>query len=375
MFNQSFLKYMLFGFFLFSFHAHADRIRDLITIQGIRYNQLIGYGLVVGLDGTGDRTNQISYTTHALKNMLFQLGITFPNEQNAKFKNIAAVMVTTKFPNFTHIGQQVDVIVSSVGDATSLQGGTLLMTPLRGTDNKIYAVAQGNIIINDKNSVERFKNILVNNHLNNGMIINGATIEREMHTDFGKNETLNLQLNNEDFTVAQEISKKINMQYPKSAVALNSKIIQVCIPNNNIEQVEMLATIQNINIPIPIQDAKILINAKTGNIITNQTININTCAITHKNISMTIAFNKLKINRLVPNPIIKSDKNNNKTLNDEQIYKNNYNTNNFQYLEKTSNLNTIICALNLFDITTTELISILQSMHDAGCFHAKLEIT
>ena len=373
MFNKLLLKYtILIGLFLFSLNIRADRLRDLITIQGIRYNQLIGYGLVVGLDGTGDQTNQIPYTIHALKNMLSQLGISSSNNQNAKFKNVAAVIVTAKFPNFIHIGQQVDVCVSSIGDATSLKGGTLLMTPLKGTDKKIYAIAQGNILINEKTYADKSpKQYSINNHFNNGKIINGATIERESNVNFGHNTTLNLQLNNEDFTVAQEISDRINSFYPKSAIPLNSKTVQIYVPNSSIAQVEMLATIQNINIKTPVQDAKIIVNTKTGDIIMNESVKVDSCAITHKNISITIIDHKLKTNSSFPIPVITSE-------HDYKIQKYERNINNkknsIQYSEKQANLHNIVCALNSLGITTTELISILQAMHDAGCLHAKLEI-
>jgi len=375
MFNKLLLKYtILIGLFLFSLNTRADRLRDLITIQGIRDNQLIGYGLVVGLDGTGDQSNQIPYTIHALKNMLSQLGISSSNNsQNAKFKNIAAVIVTAKFPNFIHVGQKIDVCVSSIGDATSLKGGTLLMTPLKGTDKKIYAIAQGNVLINEKKTYtgKYLQPYSIDNHLNNGKIINGATIERESDINFGHNTTLNLQLNNEDFTVAQEISDRINSFYPKSASPLNSKTVQIYVPNNSITQVEMLATIQNINITTPVQDAKVIVNTKTGDIIMNEFVKIDSCAITHKNISITIVDHKLKTNSSFPISTITSEHD----YKIQKYEKNSKNkTNSIQYSEKQANLHNIVCALNSLGITTTELISILQAMHDSGCLHAKLEI-
>ena len=179
--------------------AQAERIRDLTSVQGVRQNSLIGYGLVVGLDGTGDQTTQTPFTTQTLNNMLSQLGITVPTGTNMQLKNVAAVMVTASLPPFGRQGQTIDVVVSSMGNAKSLRGGTLLMTPLKGVDSQVYALAQGNILVGGAGASAGGSSVQVN-QLNGGRITNGAVIERELPSQFGVGNTLNLQLNDEDFS-------------------------------------------------------------------------------------------------------------------------------------------------------------------------------
>ncbi|SUX74353.1 flagellar basal body P-ring protein [Citrobacter freundii] len=211
--------------------AHADRIRDLTSVQGVRENSLIGYGLVVGLDGTGDQTTQTPFTTQTLNNMLSQLGITVPTGTNMQLKNVAAVMVTAQFPAFGRQGQTIDVVVSSMGNAKSLRGGTLLMTPLKGVDSQVYALAQGNILVGGAGAAAGGSSVQVN-QLNGGRITNGATIERELPSQFGGGNTINLQLNNEDFTMAQQITDTINRSRGfGSATALDARTIQVRVPS------------------------------------------------------------------------------------------------------------------------------------------------
>ncbi|MCU6321289.1 flagellar basal body P-ring protein FlgI, partial [Klebsiella aerogenes] len=194
-----------------SLPATAERIRDLVTVQGVRDNALIGYGLVVGLDGSGDQTMQTPFTTQSLSNMLSQLGITVPPGTNMQLKNVAAVMVTAKLPPFARAGQNIDVVVSSMGNAKSLRGGTLLMTPLKGVDNQVYALAQGNVLVGGAGAAAGGSSVQVN-QLAGGRISNGASIERELPTTFGSGGGLHLQLNDEDFTLAQQISDAINRQ-------------------------------------------------------------------------------------------------------------------------------------------------------------------
>ena len=226
--------------------AQAERIRDLASVQGVRQNSLIGYGLVVGLDGTGDQTTQTPFTTQTLNNMLSQLGITVPTGTNMQLKNVAAVMVTASLPPFGRQGQTIDVVVSSMGNAKSLRGGTLLMTPLKGVDSQVYALAQGNILVGGAGASAGGSSVQVN-QLNGGRITNGAVIERELPSQFGVGNTLNLQLNDEDFSMAQQIADTINrVRGYGSATALDARTIQVRVPSGNSSQVRFLADIQNI---------------------------------------------------------------------------------------------------------------------------------
>ncbi len=223
--------------------AQAERIRDLTSVQGVRQNSLIGYGLVVGLDGTGDQTTQTPFTTQTLNNMLSQLGITVPTGTNMQLKNVAAVMVTASLPPFGRQGQTIDVVVSSMGNAKSLRGGTLLMTPLKGVDSQVYALAQGNILVGGAGASAGGSSVQVN-QLNGGRITNGAVIERELPSQFGVGNTLNLQLNDEDFSMAQQIADTINrVRGYGSATALDARTIQVRVPSGNSSQVRFLAAI------------------------------------------------------------------------------------------------------------------------------------
>lgn len=194
----------------FSHSVYAERIRDLTTIEGVRSNSLMGYGLVVGLDGTGDQTMQTPFTTQSLNNMLSQLGITVPPGTNMQLKNVAAVMVTADLPPFARPGEKIDVVVSSMGNAKSLRGGTLLMTPLKGADNQVYALAQGNLLMSGASAQGGGSRVQVN-QLNGARISDGATVEREVPMDFANQRVLKLQLNQENFTVAQAILSLIHI--------------------------------------------------------------------------------------------------------------------------------------------------------------------
>ncbi|QCI18881.1 flagellar basal body P-ring protein FlgI [Buchnera aphidicola] len=363
----SLLKFIICILISFYSFAHAEKIRDLTSIEGIRDNQLIGYGLIVGLDGTGDQSTQAPFTNQSLFNMLSQLGVTIPPDTNMHLKNVAAVIVTAKLPPFSHAGEKIDVVVSSMGNAKSLKGGTLLMTPLKGTDNQIYAIAQGNILVSDVIDSQKKNNPIRLNQVNSGRINHGATIEKEINTDFGKKKIINLQLNQEDFSIAQKISDMINMKYPDTATAINSKTVQLNTYANNTIQVHMLSNIQDIDIAMPEQEAKVIVNPRTGSIVMNKEVKLGTCIVAHKNLSVII--NKI-INQNDHLNFLRSLSNNKKNLLK--------NINNKNYLEmetlNSESLNHIIRALNSLGTKPDELISILQSMKIAGCLHAKLEI-
>lgn len=363
----SLLKFIICILISFYSFTHAEKIRDLTSIEGIRDNQLIGYGLIVGLDGTGDQSTQVPFTNQSLYNMLSQLGVTIPPDTNMHLKNVAAVIVTAKLPPFSHTGEKIDVVVSSMGNARSLKGGTLLMTPLKGADNQIYAIAQGNILVSERNSSQRRNNPIIFNQVNSGRIHHGATIEKEINTDFGKKEIINLQLNQEDFSIAQKISDMINIKYPDTAIAINSKTVQLNTYANNTIQVHMLSNIQDIDVSLPSEEAKVIVNPRTGSIVINKEVRLGTCIVTHKNLSVII--NKIinKNNRSNFLHSISHDKSNLLTSINDKNYLENETLNN-------ESLNNILRALNSLGTKPDELISILQSMKSAGCLHAKLEI-
>ncbi|MBC8945334.1 MULTISPECIES: flagellar basal body P-ring protein FlgI [Xenorhabdus] len=364
----------LFTFLLVLFNtfapnnAFAERIRDLTTIEGVRDNALIGYGLVVGLDGTGDQTMQTPFTTQSLSNMLSQLGITVPPGTNMQLKNVAAVMVTAKLPPFARSGQSIDVVVSSLGNAKSLRGGTLLMTPLKGVDNQVYALAQGNILVGGA-GVSAGGNSLKINQLAGGRISNGAVIERELPTKFGQKGILNLQLNEDDFSLAQQISDAVNrLKGVGTATALDSRTVQLRLPIENSEQVKFLSQVQNLNIRVDAGDAKVIFNSRTGSVVMNRNVTLDSCAIAHGSLSVIVERQTVVNQPNAPlaggNTVV--TRNTGVGIQEQGGV--------LQKVNASANLTQVIRALNALGATPTDLMSILQAMESAGCLRAKLEI-
>lgn len=363
------VKY-LFGLFalLVVTQATAERIRDLTSVQGVRENSLLGYGLVVGLDGTGDQTTQTPFTTQSLNNMLSQMGITVPAGTNMQLKNVAAVMVTAKYPAFARSGQNIDVVVSSMGNAKSLRGGTLLMTPMKGVDNQVYALAQGNILVGGAGASAGGSSVQVN-QLNGGRITNGAVIERELPGTFGQGNTINLQLNDDDFSLAQQITDTINRSRGfGSASALDARTIQIRVPSGNSSQVRLLADIQNLEVNVAAQDAKVVINSRTGSVVMNREVMLDSCAIAQGNLSVTV-----NRQQQVSQPDTPFGGGQTVVTPQTQIDLR-QSGGALQRVNASANLNNVVRALNTLGATPMELMSILQAMQSAGCLRAKVEI-
>ena len=352
---------------LVAFVAQADRIRDLTSVQGVRENSLIGYGLVVGLDGTGDQTTQTPFTTQSLNNMLSQMGITVPAGTNMQLKNVAAVMVTAQLPAFGRQGQTIDVVVSSMGNAKSLRGGTLLMTPLKGVDSQVYALAQGNILVGGAGASAGGSSVAVN-QLNGGRITGGAVIERELPSQFGNGNTINLQLNQDDFTMAQQIADTINRRGMGGATALDARTVQVRVPQGGSSQVRMLADIQNLEVGVAPQDAKIVINSRTGSVVMNREVTLDNCAVAQGNLSVTV---NQSANVSQPNTPFGGGQT---VVTPQTQIDLRQSGGSLQSIRSSANLNSVVRALNALGATPIDLMYILQSMQSAGCLRAKLEI-
>lgn len=354
----------------FSQFTSAERIRDLVTIEGVRDNALVGYGLVVGLDGTGDQTSQTPFTTQSLSNMLSQLGVTIPPGTNMQLKNVAAVIVTSNLPAFSRSGQKVDVVVSSLGNAKSLRGGTLLMTPLKGTDNQVYAIAQGNIIVSGASASASGGGSSVQvNQQSGGIITDGATVERELPSSFGSNGTLNLYLKNDDFSLAQQISNAINRSgRGGQATAIDSRTVQIMLPTGTANQSRFIADIENININIGPINAKVVLNSRTGSVAMNREVTLDSCAIAQG--SLTVEVNQQQeVNQ--PNAPLAGGQTvvtNNTQVSIRQS------GGAIQKVDSSANLNNVIRALNSLGATPNDLMAILQAMKSAGCLRAELEI-
>ena len=268
--------------------VQAERIKDLASIQGVRSNQLIGYGLVVGLDGSGDQTTQTPFTVQSLTAMLSQLGVSLPPGVNLQLRNVAAVMLTATLLPFAKPGQLMDVTVSSLGNAKSLRGGTLLLAPLRGADGQIYAIAQGNVAVGGAGASAGGSKVQIN-HLSAGRIPGGATIERAAPTPLMQSDFVHLELGASDFTLARRVADAINKDFQgQIADALDGRLIRLTAPLLPDERVSFLARIENLDVKIAQASARVIINARTGSVVMNQSVTLEPCAIAHGNLSVTV---------------------------------------------------------------------------------------
>lgn len=270
--------------------AQAERIKDLASVAGVRDNQLLGYGLVVGLDGSGDQTSQTPFTVQSLKSMLNQLGISIPPGVNPQVKNVAAVTVNALLPAFAKPGQSIDVTVSSIGNAKSLRGGTLLMTPLKGADGEVYAVAQGNLVVGGFGAEGSDGSKITVNVPSVGRIPNGASVEREVANGFNEGNFLTLNLHRADFTTANRLSKAINdVMGPGTANALDGSSVRVSAPLDPAQRVSYIAMLENLQVQPGEAAAKIIVNSRTGTVVIGKNVKVMPAAVSHGSMTVTIS--------------------------------------------------------------------------------------
>lgn len=345
----------------------ADRIKDLASVQGIRNNQLVGYGLVVGLDGTGDQTTQTPFTTQSIINMLAQLGTTLPTTQSLQLKNVAAVMVTANLPPFARTGQQIDVTVSSMGNAKSLRGGTLLMTPLKGADGQAYAIAQGNILVGGAGASAGGSKVTIN-HLLAGRIAGGATVEREVPTALGQGPYINYQMSTADFGTTQRVVDVINREMGAgTAQAIDGRQIRVRAPEDADSRVAFMGRIENLEVR-PMQTmAKVIVNPRTGSVVMNQTVTLDSCAVAHGNLSVVIN-NEQQVSQ--PNALSGGQT---VTTNQADIQVKQDGAALMQ-VKASVNLSDVVKALNALGANPQDLLAILQAMKAVGALRADLEV-
>lgn len=347
--------------------SQAERLKDLASIRGVRDNPLIGYGLMVGLDGSGDQTMQTPFTTQSLNNMLVQLGITVPPGTNMQLKNVAAVMVTATLPPFVRPGQSIDVTVSSLGNAKSLRGGTLLMTPLKGADGQVYALAQGNMVVGGAGASANGSQVKIN-QLSSGRIPAGAIVERAVESPLAGDGTLMLELNTSDFGTAQKAVDAINRHFgPGTAHALDARVIQVNAPARPEERVGFLARIENVDVTPAQAVAKVVINARTGSVVMNQTVRIQDCAVAHGNLSVVINTEPI-ISQ--PNPLSGGST----VVAQRSQIELNQGGGALQVVRGGASLADVIKGLNTLGANPQDLVSILQAMKAVGALRAELEI-
>lgn len=352
---------------LFSASASADRIKDIASVQGVRNNQLVGYGLVVGLDGTGDQTTQTPFTTQSIINMLAQLGTTLPTTQSLQLKNVAAVMVTTNLPPFARIGQQIDITVSSMGNAKSLRGGTLLMTPLKGADGQIYAQAQGNIMVGGVGATAPGAKAVVN-HLLAGRIAGGATVEREVPTALGQGPFVHYEMGTTDFGTTQRVVEAINREVGAgTAQAVDGRLIRVRAPEEPNLRVAFMGRVENLEVRPVKGMAKVIVNPRTGSVVMNQTVTIESCAIAHGALSVVV-----NTDQQVSQPGAFSGGETVTTSQSDIQIKQAGGA--LMQLKAGVDLSEVVKAINALGANPQDLVSILQAMKAAGALRADLEV-
>jgi flagellar P-ring protein precursor FlgI len=345
----------------------AQRIKEVATVQGVRPNQLIGYGLVVGLDGTGDQTQQTPFTQQSITSMMQQMGVTVPPGTSMQLKNIAAVLVTAQLPAFAQPGQQIDVSVASIGNAKSLRGGTLIVTPLKGADSQVYAVAQGNLIVGGAGASANGSKVQIN-HLSGGRIPQGATVERSVPTPLNQGDSIQLDLDSADFATARAVAQAINaVKGAGTAQAVDGRVVRVRAPTDGDARVSFLADIENLPLELARPAAKVVLNPRTGSIVLNQAVTLAPCAVAHGNLSVTISSSPV-----VSQPGALSA--------GETVVREKSDISITQQggaliaLPAGAQLADVVKALNSLGATPQDLLAILQAMKSAGALQAEIEV-
>jgi len=367
---------------MMSLTASAERVKDLSSMLGVRDNQLLGYGLVVGLDGTGDQSSP--FTLKSTISMLAQLGLTLPAGTNLEMKNLAAVLVTATMPAFSRPGQTIDITISSVGNAKSLRGGTLVMTPLKGADGQVYAMAQGNMLVGEAGAAIGGGKGQAN-HLIVGRIPSGATVERSVPTAMGQGDFVLLTLNTADFTTASRMTDVINKEFsstPAIAAALDGRAIRVRAPHGP-ARVAFMSRLENLQVEPAHAAARVIINARTGSIVMNQEVTLEMCSISHGNLTVVVKGpadeSKPQAEAAGAGKTAEAGvaANDNKTATGDTKTSSGdskVSPGNLLLLPRSVTLNAVIRALNAIGATPKDLLAILQAMKSSGALHAELEV-
>jgi flagellar P-ring protein precursor FlgI len=346
--------------------VRAERVKDLASVSGVRTNQLVGYGLVVGLDGTGDQTSQAPFTIQSIKNMLAQFGVTVPPESNPQLKNVAAVTVHAELPPFSKPGQTIDVSVSSIGNAGSLRGGTLLLAPLRGADGEVYAMAQGSLIVSGFGVSGRDGSRIAVNVPSGGRIPGGATVEREVRSSFATAPTVTLNLNSPDFTTATRLAEGINrMLGAGTAAAIDAVSVQVLAPADPSQRIAYVSTLEQLEIQPGEAPARVIINSRTGTVVIGSNVRVLPAAVSHGSLSVTITErtevsqpNAFGTGQTVEVPRSEIEIDQPKA----RMFK----------FEAGVNLDAIVDAVNRVGAAPGDLVAILEALKQAGALRAEL---
>lgn len=374
------------------FPCEAARIKDITSMAGVRENPLVGYGLVVGLDGTGDKTSQVPFTEQSFRNMLLQFGIRIPEGRSMLLRNIAAVSVSATLHPFARIGQKMDVTISSLGNATSLRGGSLMMVPLRGADNQIYAMAQGNVVVSGFGAQGTDGSKVSVNITNTGRIANGATVEKTIDMPYLKNGMIVFELSQPDFTTAQRIAETINEELGYNAaqpidagavaVQVNNTVKKDDFLNHN-SQVNFIADLENLKVRPGEVSARVVVNSRSGTIVIGQDVTVSPVAVAHGNLTVSVSETPF-VSQPGPfsqAPIIAGD---HSTVNaNSNVRTVEGSDSNIQITQQKSrafllnpgaSLKNVVDAINRVGAAPGDLIAILEAIKEAGALHADLEI-
>jgi len=345
--------------------AYAERIKDITSIAGVRSNQLIGYGLVVGLDGSGDKA---PFTTQTFRNMMAEFGITIPNGVDPKLKNVAAVSITAEMPAFAKPGQRLDITVSSIGNAKSLRGGALLFAPLKGANGQVYAIAQGNLVVGGFGIQGNDGSKITVNVPSVGRIPNGATIERAIPNAFGHGDSLVLNLDQASFTTARNIIDTLNnLLGPGTAEALDATSIRISAPRDLSQRVSFLSVIENMEVQMGDARAKVIINSRTGTIVMGQHVRIEPVAVTHGSLTVTVQEN---IEVVQPNALGDGET---AVVPKTDITATQENNRMFKFGPGVT-LDQIVKAVNEVGAAPGDLMAILEALKQAGALKAELVV-
>lgn len=356
----------LLGLALIAPAAQAERVKDLASVSGVRGNQLVGYGLVVGLDGTGDQTSQTPFTVQSIKNMLARFGVPVPANVNPQLKNVAAVIVTADLPPFSKPGQTIDVTVASIGNAASLRGGTLLMTPLRGVDGEVYGIAQGSLTVSGFGVQGNDGSKLSVNVPSSGRVPNGATVEREVPNNFTSQPYVVLNLNTPDFTTASRLAAGINdLLGAGTASAMDAVSVRVNAPLNPDQRIAYLSTLESIEIEPGDAPARVIVNSRTGTVVIGSRVRVKQAAVAHGSLSVTIS-ERLDVSQpqafsrgdtvVTPRSEISA------TQDEARMF----------LFDAGVDLNEIVRAVNQVGAAPGDLVAILEALREAGALRAEL---
>ncbi|GAB4257997.1 MAG: flagellar basal body P-ring protein FlgI [Methylomicrobium sp.] len=343
--------------------AHAERIKDLASVAGVRSNQLVGYGLVVGLDKSGDRT---LFTGQALRSMLARLGLTLPPGTDPRARNVAAVAIHAELPAFAKPGQTIDVTVSSIGDAKSLRGGSLLMSPLKGADGQVYAVAQGNLVVGGLSAGGMDGSKITVNNPAVGRIPNGATVEREVMTPFAESGTLTFNLHQADFTNANRMAAVINEKFgANTALAVDAATVRVSAPNDTAQRVTFASMVENLTLAPDDAPARVIVNSRTGTVVINGKVTVQPAAVTHGSLTVTVS-EAPQVSQpepfgagqtaITPQSDITVEEENNRMF----------------VFNPGVSLDEIVAAVNNIGAAPSDLVAILEALKSAGALRAEL---